>query len=257
LNQLRSERLQSAVDSALGGMKLLHGTSKTPRAIDQYWGQDEPSFAEGDVPVWVRDEWSVTEAAVKKAAAEAGDESPIVFVLLPKREADQIKAALASYAAAEQTLQRPTPQTDEGKAAQRAMQTRLAIDDDRLTALFDDVVAHARVLQGGGNEVTTSSLREAVETAAHRSLIRLFPRFTAADNSNWSKVITRARDGAPDALEAVGHHGEPTTNTVCKEVLAAISPGGTKGTELHRQFAAPEFGWPRDAINGAILTPRP
>ena len=75
--------------------------------------------------------------------------------------------------AAEQTLQRPTPQTDEGKAAQRAMRTRLATDEDRLTTLFADVVAHARVFQGGGNEVTTSSLHDAVETAAHRSLIRL------------------------------------------------------------------------------------
>ena len=62
--------------------------------------------------------------SVKKSAAEAGDESPIVFVLLPKREADQIKDTLASYAAAEDTLsRRPTPQTDEGKAAQRAMKT--------------------------------------------------------------------------------------------------------------------------------------
>ena len=82
---------------------------------------------EGDVPVWIRDEWSVTESAVKKSAAEAGDESPIVFVFLPKREADQIKDALASFTAAEDTLQRPTPQTDEGKAAQRAMKTRLRL----------------------------------------------------------------------------------------------------------------------------------
>ena len=70
---------------------------------------------------------------MKKAAAEAGDESPIVFVFLPKREADQIKEALASYAAAEQTLQRPTPQTDEGKAAERAMKTQVASDEERLT----------------------------------------------------------------------------------------------------------------------------
>ena len=254
MNQLRSERLQRAVESALGGLKLTHGTSKTPRVINQHWGQDEPALGDGEVPVWIRDEWSATEAAVKKAAAEAGDESPVVFVFLPRREADQIKDTLASYAAAEQTLQRPTPQTDEGKAAQRAMKTRLATDDDRLTTLFAEVASHARVFQGGGNEVTTSSLRDAVETAAHRSLIRLFPKFSAGDNSNWAKVVTKAREGAPDALEAIGHHGEPTTNTVCKEVLAAISPGGTKGSELQRRFGAPDFGWPRDAVNGAILT---
>ena len=40
----------------------------------------------------------------EKSAAEAGDQSPVVFVFLPKHEADQIKDRLASYAAAEETL---------------------------------------------------------------------------------------------------------------------------------------------------------
>jgi hypothetical protein len=254
MNQVRSERLIAVVDSVLGGLKLTHGKSKTPRKIDAHWGQDEPANGEGEVPVWIRDEWSTAESAVKKAAAEAGDESPIVFVLLPKYESDQIKNTLASYAAADDTLRRPTPQTDEGRAAQRAMKTRLATDDERLISLFQEVAAHARVFQGGGAEVTTSTLRSAVETAANRSLIRLFPKFGAGDNANWYKVVTKARDGAPDALDAVGHSGEPTTNSVCKEALAAVSPGGTKGSDLHKRFAAPPYGWPKDAVNGAILT---
>jgi hypothetical protein len=254
MNQLRSERLIAAADSALGGLKLTHGASKTPRKIDIHWGQDEPALGEGDVPVWIRDEWSVTESSVKKSAAEAGDESPIVFVLLPKHEVEQIKDTLASYAAAEDTLRRPTPQTDEGKAAQRAMTTRLATDDERLTTLFQEVVARARVFQGGGGELTTTTLREAVNTAANRSLIRLFRKFGAGDNANWGKVVTKARDGAPDALDAIGHHGEPTTNAVCKEILAAVSAGGTKGADLQKRFAAPPFGWPKDAVSGAVLT---
>ena len=89
--------------------------------------------------------------------------------------------------------------TDEGKAAQRAMKTRRDSDDERLTSLFQDVVTRARVFQGGGSEVTTSTLRDAVETAANRSLIRLFPKFGAGDNANWGKVVVKARDGAPDA----------------------------------------------------------
>jgi hypothetical protein len=254
INQLRGERLIAAVDSALGGLKVTHGASKTPRKIVLDWSQDEPVSGEGEIPVWIRDEWSVTESTVKKAAAEAGDESPIVFVLLPRREADQIKEVIASYAAAEDTLRRPTPQTDEGKAAQRALRTRLATDDERLVTMFDEVVGRARVFQGGGAEVTTSTLRDAVETAANRSLIRLFPKFGQGDNADWDKVITKARDGAPDALVAVGHHGEPTTNQVCKEVLAGISASGTKGAELQKRFAAPPFGWPKDAVSGAVLT---
>lgn len=254
LTLLRTERLVTAVNVALGGLKLPAGASKTPRTLGVHWGQDEPAAGSGDVPVWIRDEWSVTAPAVRKSAAEAGVDSPIVFVLLPKHEAEQIKHMLASHAAAEDTLRRPTPQTDEGKAAERAMKTRLALDDERLTALFADVAARARVFQGGGTEPTKTTLREAVQSAASASLIRLFPKFGAGDNANWDKVVTKARDGAPDALLAVGHHGEPATNPVCKEVLAAISSGGIKGVELHKLFAAPPYGWPRDAVNGAIMT---
>jgi len=254
MNQLRSERLGAAVESSLAGLKLVQGASKTPRKIHIHWGLDEPTAEEGNVPVWIRDEWSVTESAVKKSAAEVGDECPTVFVLLPRREADQIKDTLASYAAVDDTLRRPTPQTDEGKAAQRAMKTRRDSDDERLTTLFQEVVTRARVFQGGGSEVTTSTLRDAVETAAIRSLIRLFPKFGAGDNANWGKVVVNARDGAPDALEAIGHHGEPTTNAVCKDVLAAINPSGSKGADLQRRFSAPPYGWPKDAVNGALLT---
>jgi hypothetical protein len=254
LSLLRSERLETAVEAALGGLKLPAGESKTPRTLHLHWGQDEPATGTGDVPVWIRDEWSVTAPTVKKAAAEAGVESPVVFVLLPKYEAEQIKHTLASHTAAEDTLGRPTPQTDEGKSAERAMKTRRDLDNDRLTALFADVAARARVFQGGGTESTRTTLRDAVQSAAEASLIRLFPKFGAGDNAHWGKVVAKARDGAPDALVAVGHYGAPATNPVCKEVLLTISPGGIKGSELQKRFAGPPYGWPRDAVNGAVMT---
>jgi hypothetical protein len=253
MSQLRSEQLMAAVEAALGNLKLIHGVSKTPRKLDLHWGQDEPAVDDGGVPVWVRDEWSASESAVRTAAAEAGDESPIVFVFLPRHESDRIRDALASRVAAEETLHRPVPQTDEGRAARQAMASRRDRAEEEAVALFGEVVARARVFQGGGTELTTTSLRDSVETAANRSLIRLFPKFAQGDNPNWGKVITKARDGAPDALTAIGHYGEPTTHPVCKEVLAAISPGGTKGGDLQKRFAGPPFGWPRDAVSGAVL----
>jgi hypothetical protein len=254
MSQLRSERLATAVEAALGSLKLTHGVSKTPRKLDVHWGQDEPVIDDGGVPVWVRDEWSASESAVRQAATVAGDESPIVFVFLPRHESDRIRDALATRVAAEETLHRPVPQTDEGRAARQAMASRRDRAEEEVVDLFGDVVARARVFQGGGTELTTtSSLRNSVETAANRSLIRLFPKFAQGDNPSWGKVITKARDGAPDALTAVGHHGEPTTHPVCKEVLAAISPGGTKGADLQKRFAGPPFGWPKDAVSGAVL----
>jgi len=251
--QLRGERLEAAVESVRRGIRLLQGRSLTPRRVQFHWGEEEPRSEEGEVPVWVRDEWDVTEAAVKRQAGEAGDESPTVFVLLPKREPDQIRDQLAAHAAAEETLRRPTPQTDEGRAAQAAMRTRRDKADEQLRSLFDDLVAHARVFQGGGVELTVSNLAETIETAATRSLARLFPKFAQGDDAHWDKVISRTRDGAPDALTAVGHQGPPSTNPVCKEVLASVSPAGTMGAELQKRFAAPPFGWPKEAVSGAIL----
>lgn len=254
LGTLRSERLHRAVDAAIGGLKILHGRSKTKRNIDIHLGVDEPTGDETDVPVWIRDEWTVTDSTVRDAAAQAGEESPTVHVLLPKRDAEAIKDALASHAAAQETLQsRATPQTDEGKEARRAMQGRIAAEEERLEALFQEVTSHVRVFQGGGNEVTVTTFRDTIELAARRSLVRLFPKFDLADDPNWSKVITKARDGAPDALQAVGHSGDAPAHRVCKEILATVSAGGTKGADLYKRLSGPPYGWSEDAVRGAVM----
>jgi hypothetical protein len=256
LATLRNERLLQTVEATLRPLRLTQGKSKTPRRISIHYGSDEPAGNEADVPVWIRDEWSVTEAAVRNAAAQAGEEDAVVHVLLPKSNPEAVKEALASHAAAQETLQaRPTPQTDEGREAQRAMKGRVSAEEDRLAGLFQDVVRGARVYQGGGNEVTASSpsILEAVELAARRSLVRLFPKFDVADDPNWGKVVTQARDGAPDALKAVGHDGDVPAHPVCKEVLASISAGGTSGTEIRTRFTKPPYGWHEDAMRGAVM----
>ncbi len=254
MSQLRNDRLLTCVDDELSGIKLVHGDSKTPRKFDRYWGDDEPAPDGTTIPIWIRDEWNITEAKAKDAAARAGNDSPIVFVLLPKIDADTIRDSLASWAAALDTVnQRPEPQTDEGRQAKRGMQSRISEGERRLASLFGAVIAKARVFQGGGNELTTSSLREGVETAGRHALTRQFPKFATADNPNWGKVITKARDGAPDALAAVGWSGEVPANPVCKEVLARVSGVGTKGSDLQRQLGDPPYGWPKDAIDGALL----
>lgn len=255
MSQLRNEWLLKVVDDELSGIKLVHGDSATPRKFARFWGDDEPVVDGSAIPIWIRDEWNVTESKAKDAAAREGNESPIVFVLLPKIEADAIRDALAGYAAALDTVnQRPEPQTDEGRQAKRGMQSRVSEGERRLASLFGTVVAKARVFQGGGNELTTSSLRGGVETAGRHALTRQFPKFATADNPNWGKVITRTRDGAPDALAAVGWTSDVPANPVCKEALARVSAAGTKGSDVQRQLSDPPYGWPKDAIDGALLT---
>jgi hypothetical protein len=254
MSSLRNDWIQKLVDKELAGLKLVHGNSKTPRKLTRHWSDDTPTTDGGTVPIWIRDEWGITESKVRETAAAAGNDSPIVFVLLPKLDAEAIADALASYAAATDTVnQRPEPQTDEGRQAKQGMQSREVEGQQRLEGLFAVVVAKARVFQAGGNELTTSNLRDGVEAAGNRALARLFPKFGPADDPAWSKVMTKARDGAPDALVLVGWQGEAPANPVCKEVLARTSGSGTKGSDLQRDLGDAPFGWPPDSINGALL----
>jgi hypothetical protein len=254
MSQLRNEWLLKSVDDELSGIKLLQGESKTPRKLDRVWGDVELTVDGSAIPVWIRDEWNITEAKAKEAAAQAGVDSPVVFVLLPKVDAEGIRDALANYAAALDTVnQRPEPQTDQGRQAKQGMQSRASEGQARLHSLFGTVISKARVFQGGGNEPTTSSLRDGVESAGRSALTRLFPKFGPGDNVNWNKVIDKARDGAPDALATVGWTGEVPDNPVCKEVLARTSGAGTKGSELQGQLMAAPYGWPKDAVDAALL----
>jgi len=252
--QLRNEWLVKTVEADLAGLKLTHGESKISRKIECHWGDDEPTADGTAVHVWIRDEWNVIESKVKESAAQAGNESPTVFVLLPKVDADGIRDALASLAAAKDAInQRPEPQTDEGRQAKQGMQFRVLEGEQRLTNLFGMVVAKARIFQGGGNELTSASFRDSIETGCKHALSRQFSKFGPADNANWIKVSNRARDGAADALSLVGWNADVPANPVCKEVLARTSAGGTKGSEILRQLGDPPYGWPKDAVDGALL----
>jgi len=254
ISQLRNEWLTKLLDKELGGIKLVHGDSKETRKFDRHTGDDAPAATGANIPVWIRDEWNVTEASVRAAAAAAGTDSSTVFVLLPKLDAEAIRDALASLAAATDAIaQRPEPQTDEGRQAKQGMQSRIQQSEERLNALFGTVILKAGVFQGGGNELTTSTLRAGVEAAGDYSLARLFPKFKTADNPGWDKVITKARDGAAESLASVGWSGAVPANPVCKEVLTRITGGGTKGSDLHRDLSGPPYGWPKDAVDGAVL----
>ena len=220
----------------------------------RHWGDDEPTDRRSDVPVWIRDEWSVTEATVREAAAAAGDESPIVFVLLPKLEADQIKDTLASYAAAKDTVsQRPEPQTDEGSQAKQGMQTRVL--EGRATAR--ESVRRGR-RQGEGLPGRRQRAHHQHRCATPSRPPATTPSSACSRSSAPATTPTGARSSPRRATaprRARGRSastGEVTTNPVCKEVLARTSGAGTKGSELQRDLGDAPYGWPKDAVNGAL-----
>lgn len=249
----RGELLRTRVGEALKNVRLTHGQSKEPRKIQLHFGQDPPPTGVPGVPVWVRDGWSDDERSVIADARAAGPESPLVTVYLPRLAADDLKKYLASAKAARETLNaKGHPTTPEGIEARKGMETRLDSCERQRNMLLDQVLAEARVIMAGGADKTGVNLADKVREAAEDALQRLYPRFPEADHAGWSKVVERARGGAADALEVVGHSGNPEDHRVCKEILAFVA-GGKKGRDVRKHFAGPPYGWPQDAIDGALI----
>jgi hypothetical protein len=254
--RIASERDQ-AIRSAVGGLErtaLLQGVSKTPRKVAMHFGSTLPTATDGKVPIWVRDGWDCTEKAMRDDAIAAGTDNPVVFVWLPKTDGQELSQAIAERIAAADTLAlRPPPTTEEGRQAREGMEAKKAGADRRVQDLVRRLVQGAKVFQGGGNEIEPSSLEAAVQSAAEASLTRLFPQFVDADSGDWSKVAGRAREGSADVLGPVGFKGDPLDHPVCKEILGFVSAGGTKGGDIRKKFMAPPYGWPQDAIDGAVM----
>ncbi len=250
----RATEFRNTISKALKSIKLTQGVSKTPRQLELYFTLDAPPTNKEAVPVWIRDEWSVTAKTVREDAQAAGTESPLVFVFLPRQKADALKDALASYAAANETItSRPAPTTHEGQDAKHSMETKREVYQRDRDALITGIVNNARIYQGGGNEVILGNLQDSVKKAVEDALVRLFPKFTLADHASWDTVVKRSLQGNTDPLEVVGYRGEIDKHPVCQEVCTFIGGASKKGSELQKHFEGVGYGWSRDAVNGALL----
>ena len=250
----RTTELKSACSKALKDVTQTQGQSKTPRKIELCFISEEPRTDTGSVPAWIRDEWSASEKTVREDAQAGGPDSPTIYVFLPQRSSDDLKKALAGYAAATETLTRPVPTTREGEEARQGMATRQAGQRRELDTLIAGVLKDAKVFQGGGNEVVAEDLRTSVREAMKASLARLYQGFDLGDDPKWAQVKQRARQGSGDALSVLGYQGDVDKHPVCREVLNFIGTAGKKGLDIRKGFEGPSYGWPRDTAEGAVLT---
>lgn len=252
----RNHELRAAVAEELKSLPLTHGDSKTPRKVELTFSSDRPT-SDTAIPVWVRDEWNVTDKAVLTDAQAAGHEDPVVYVFLPKRSGDELRGAIAGHLAAEEVLQvrgatqLATPEAIEAKNGMQAKRDRHRAEIDAIVA---EIVKNARVYQGGGNEVIENRLRSAVQTAANHAVARKYHEFAVADHHAWKTAFDRARQGSTDPLAAVGHAGDTKDHPACAKILAFVGGGGKKGSDVRKAFEAPPYGWPREAIDGALLS---
>lgn len=248
----RDDRIRKMFGEVVKRVSLTQGTSKVTRDICPVFDAQLPNDSNERVCIWVRDGWNIDENSVRADARQAGNQSPTVYVFIPKRSADDLRHHLIDYKAASATLEkRGVPNSPEGTEARAAMETTRLAAEGKIKELLGEAFSGARVFQGGGTEVLGNNLQDMVLEAANNSLQRLYPQFSTADHAGWSKVYEKAHQGAPDALKAVGDEGEPAKNAVCKAILAYIA-GGKKGAEIRTQFEGSTYGWSRDAVDGGL-----
>ena len=249
----RAALISARCNEVLQGIRLTHGQSKEPRKLIIHFGSEPPTTDGTEIPVWIRDGWGESESTVVADAREAGNESPTIFVYIPKANAEDLQKAIVSCAAAEATIHmKGTPTTREGQEAHDAMSTTMSRAEQTRDQIVRDVVKAAKVFQGGGNEQMELALTAKVESAANASMVRLFPEFNDADDSHWKAVIDRARKGDEGALTAVDWTGAAEQHPVTAAILREIG-AGKQGKDIRSTFSATPYGWPRDAIDGALI----
>ena len=250
----RETAVREALATALKGLAFVQGVTRTPRKYEMHLGSERPATDGSGVPLWVQDEWLTALGSVREEARQAGVDNPTVFVFLPRLEADELRQTIGRLRAAEETIStRAVPQTSAGIEARGSMQSRIDVEGKHVSDLVDNIIKNAQVYQGGGNEIIAASFPEAIQQAVKAALTRLFPRFSDADQSGWNRVVTRALQGAADALSALGYHSDVEKHPVCQEIRSFAGGAGKKGSEVRRHFSAPPYGWSRDAVDGALL----
>lgn len=249
----RDQLLYAEADGIVRGLRLTQGAAKESRQFAIHRDQTSPPLDGATIPVWIRDGWSCSQKEVEEAARSAGTDSPIIHVFMSRQSADDLRRLIVEADAAEQTLNaKGNPTTGEGQEARASMDGRRAKAAAERDRLAREIVANAKVFQGGGGEVMLATLEERLRAAAEAALVRLFPRFKDGDSGAWEAVIKRARDGADHPFQPVGHTDATEKHAVCQQVVAAIGSGKT-GTDIRKALRAGPYGWPQDAIDAALI----
>jgi hypothetical protein len=250
----RSALLQLAIDEALAATGTVqHGSSKTPRRIERVAGDGKPAGEGLLLRLWNGWDHPLTATLNDIRAGDVAKDATIHLVI-PVHHAEELRNAIVAREAATATIQsQGPPSTDPGKEAKAAMESSHARAEELAKAILRNAVEEADVLVAGGAEVGSGLSRaDAIRDAATRVLDRLYPDFALADHVGWERVVSEARKRVPDALKQVGHSGEAQDHAVCRAFLRALKPS-KKGSELIAYFASPPYGWPREAVEAAML----
>lgn len=251
IEQERSDLFRKQALDILRQVRLTQG--KEARELSGSFDAELPKDHAQRIVAWIQDGWQADEKSFLAEARAVGNSDPSLFVYLPARNKTDLANAIVAMKAAKATLDsKGVPSTPEGEEALSAMTTRLKAAERQIQTLLGEVFAGARVFQSGGTEVADpDDLAGKLTAAGQKSVIRLYPQFDVADQTGWEKAIERSRKNDSQALEAIGYKGDTDKHPVCAAILKYIA-GSKKGNEIRDNFRGPPYGWPQDAVDGAL-----
>jgi hypothetical protein len=249
----REQLLGASAQQAINDVRLLHGECKEKRTLHLHIGPNEPSAGGDQIVAWLRDGWSVAQKEVESEARTRGQDDHVLHVFLPRKSADELTTRIIEVDAARQVIDlKGIPSTNEGREARESMQSRYSSAQQLLDELIREITTSAKVFQGGGSEVFGESLTKKLDTAANASLSRLFPDFGDGDHKSWGTALNRAREGSDEPLKIVGWDKATEDHPVVRRVLLEVG-NGAKGGEIRKTLQSSPCGWPRDAIDAALI----
>jgi hypothetical protein len=248
----RRAALDSALSEALKGLSAVaQGRSAVSRKLVRL-SPDERAPADGLI-VRIHNGWDETLKTVSADIAAQPDTDATIHLLIERHDADRLEEALRQRLAAQTVLeQRGATSTVEGDQAQKSMAARVSAADRTIRDIVETAARDAKIVLAGGAEQSGTYVKDRLHAAAQAALVRLYPKFDTADDPGWERVVKAAQGGQADALKAVGHNGTPETNPVCQTIRARLG-AGRRGRELRDEFESSPYGWPQDAVDGALL----
>jgi hypothetical protein len=252
----RDKLIEEGLATAIRQVSAVHGDAKVPCKLISHRGDRAPERDGRNVPLWVRDGWRTTAKEAREAARTLGSTDGTVHLFIDKPSNNDLKDTIVDLLAARATLEkRGLGHGDSGEDARRSMETRQRVAQERAKELAGKLVEEAEVLLGGGTGEKQATLVARLEAAVDTARKRLFPQFKDADRPiiEWEKALRTAREGGEHPFAAVSHLGEADTHPVGRAVLASIG-AGKAGREVRQQFEREHYGWPKDAIDAALLS---
>lgn len=249
----RAEYFKARFRTVLSKVRAVQGVTPEVRTLTPCFDETLPKDNDRSLYLWIQDGWQTDEKSVIAEARTRSADNPTLFAFLPAQGKTDLANAIVTLEAAKATLNRKgTPATEEGRNAQRSMESRQRNAEKEIETIVGKLFDGVRVLQAGGQEVTQGNdLAERLNAGVKSSVIRLYREFDIADQKGWDKVLDEARKGNAEAMRAINHLQEPKSHPVCQKIVGFLG-AGKKGADIRDNFESPPYGWPRDTIDGAL-----